>query len=89
MESSPKRVEKERETMQDNYTKCETKAAAKVPFNGHTMRADWEGDTYTVYSYRTVIATYDRVSGNISFNETKYSRTTSRHQGVIRRAWGL
>jgi hypothetical protein len=42
-------------------------------------------DRYVVYSYGTPIAWFDDLSGWI-VPEEKYSRTTSRHQGVVRRS---
>ena len=78
--------------MQDNYTQCERKAASLIPFKGNTMRGEWDerdNGTYLVYSYRTVIAKRDTLTGYTWYNDAKYSRTTSRHQGVVRRAWGI
>lgn len=42
---------------------------------------------YVVYSYRTLIAMY--FDGQGAVIDTKYSPTTTRHQKLIREAWGL
>ena len=53
--------------------------------------------TYTVYSYREAIAeivaeldeVHNILSLTKSLNPNKYSRTTSKHQGYVRRAFDL
>jgi len=68
---------------------------------GHSANAD-SGDiryrvTYTVYSYREAIAeivaeldeVHNILSLTKSLNPNKYSRTTSKHQGYVRRAFDL
>lgn len=54
-------------------------------FTGNSASARWtDSETYAVYSYSTVIATYSPTAGwNIP--EEHYSRTTSRLQNLIRR----
>lgn len=45
--------------------------------------------TYEIYSYTTRMAAFTIINGLIMldfYNDTKYSRTTSKHQSVIRRA---
>jgi hypothetical protein len=73
----------------DNYKTIEQKLKAYEPFRGNSLWATRSGDEYTVYSYSTQIA---RASVNVLWHEVeprKYSVTTSRHQNLIRRAWGL
>lgn len=55
------------------------------PFKGNTMSAEFEGDTYVVYSYWTPIA-WAYADGRREFDETRYSVTTSKHQGYTQ-AW--
>jgi hypothetical protein len=74
--------------MQDNYKTIASKLTTLTPFNGNTMRGLWDGDTFKVYSYSTLIAHAKQI-GVVSINATKYSVTTSKHQGIIRRAWGI
>ena len=56
------------------------------PFQGNSMSAhvSSEGD-YVVYSYRTPIAWFG-TDGVAIHNDTRYSVTTSKHQGYTR-AW--
>lgn len=57
-------------------------------FEGNTMWGEWSNGVYRVYSYRTLIARYTpALGGERVLSMTKHSRTTSRHQGIIRRAW--
>ena len=73
----------------DNYKTIERKLKAYEPFKGNSLTAFRSGDEYSVYSYSTLIA---RASVNVLWHEVeprKYSVTTSRHQNIIRRAWGL
>lgn len=58
-------------------------------FKHGSHHATWDGDKYSIYSYTTLIATYDRQTYEVVFNERKYSVTTSRLQNIIRREWGL
>jgi len=50
-----------------------------------------EWGSYKVYSYSTQIAqAYPTASGiRAKMNNEKFSTTTSRHQNLIRKAWGL
>jgi len=76
--------------MQANYRQIEDMLKSLTPFKGNSMRAVIEnGNEYRVISYNTTIAmaTLDGVVHY--YNPTKYSSTTSRQQGIIRRAWGL
>lgn len=57
-------------------------------FNGGAIKGEsFTGNIYIVgnklYNYRTIIAV--RANGNIFLNSTKYSRTTSKIQSMIRR----
>ena len=71
----------------DNYKTIEQKLAEHLPFNGNSLTAFWDGDTYKVFSYSTLIARVNP-SGDHDIATRKYSVTTSRHQNLIRRAWG-
>jgi hypothetical protein len=77
----------------DNYKAIEAKLKARTTFRGNSMWAqleEHEGETWlTVYSYRTPIARHAMGSWKYQLNPEKYSTTTSRHQNLIRRAWGI
>jgi hypothetical protein len=75
----------------DNYATIATKLQGKERFTGNSLSAYWCAFTglYTVKSYSTTIATYNTETGQLWVEPTKYSNTTSRHQNLIRRAWGL
>jgi len=73
----------------DTYATIERKLHSMEPFdNKNSMSGRWERDTFVVYSYRTVIASYQR-GGSIWFNENRYSVTTSKQQNLVRRAWNI
>lgn len=72
---------------QTNYRDMEAKLANRKTFVGNSASAIIIEGTYTVISYDTVIA---RDTGEeIWVNPTKYSQTTSRLQGLIKKAWML
>ena len=81
----------------DNYKTIATKLENLEPFNGNTMTAKadktWGRFEYKIYSYNTLIAekVWDGSEGEwfTWLNDTKYSVTTSKHQNIIRRAWGV
>ena len=72
----------------DNYKTISTKLANREPFRGNSLRAYWDGEVYKVVSYSTLIAEIGNM-GNMLISDRKYSVTTSRHQNLIRRAWGI
>ena len=55
-------------------------------FSSHTgsMRGEWQGEIYVVYSYNQWIGQTDGTHWNL--NNQRYSVTTSRHQSYLRRA---
>ena len=55
--------------------------SAMVDFKGNSMYAEWVNDIYTVYSYQTAIASWEKGYGTW-LNHGKYSVTTSRHQNL-------
>lgn len=81
----------------DNYKTIATKLKNLESFNGNTLTArvekTWGSFRYAVYSYNTLIAekSWDGTEGEwfTYFNDTKYSVTTSKHQNIIRKAWGV
>ncbi len=81
----------------DNYKTIATKLKDLEGFNGNTLTAKvettWGSFRYAVYSYNTLIAekSWDGAEGEwfTWVNPNKYSVTTSKHQGIIRRAWGV
>jgi hypothetical protein len=72
----------------DNYKTIATKLANLESFRGNSLNAFYFGGVYKVYSYTTLIAEVGNM-GNKLVSENKYSVTTSRHQNLIKKAWGL
>jgi hypothetical protein len=77
----------------DNYKVIEQKLSNLESFRGNTLNGYW-GETdgngfYYAVSYNTLIATYDPYTKKAWVNPNKYSVTTSKHQNIIRRAWGI
>lgn len=76
--------------MRDNYKTISAKLAERKDFRGNSMWASWlSSSQYMVFSYATPIAEIDLLTGKTWISSNKYSVTTSRHQNLIRRAWGL
>jgi len=73
----------------DNYKTIESKLRKQESFRGNSMTASSFGELYQVDSYNTLIASYNVKTGEVWLNPTKYSVTTSRHQNLIRKAWGI
>lgn len=78
----------------DSYKAIEPKLRNGETFRGNTLTGIWDSDslTYSVYSYETLIGTMKRMPDKgiaIWVNPNKYSVTTSKHQNIIRRAWGV
>jgi hypothetical protein len=81
----------------DNYKTIETKLSTLTPFTGNSLTAiadkTWGSISYKVYSYSTLIAekSWNGNEGEWDsyLNKTKFSVTTSRHQNLIRKAWGI
>ena len=59
--------------------------AKRLPFQGNSLYGQRIGDRYVVVSYSTPIAFYIPESDSWLVNPNKYSQTTSRHQGVVKR----
>mgnify|MGYP003661314413 CR=1 FL=1 len=74
--------------MTETYSTMPNKIAQLIPFKGNSARGIWNGKTYEVYSYRTLIATADGINDQW-LNVEKYSVTTSRLQHIIKTAWKL
>jgi hypothetical protein len=73
--------------MRDNYRDIAQALARREAFSGHTIfGVRLPTDTYVVYSYGTLIL---RVAGGrvVYFDDRRYSKTTSRHQSLIRQAF--
>jgi hypothetical protein len=73
--------------MQDNYSTIEQKLRNRENFQGNTMFGYNNGETYVVFSYNTPIAWF--YQGGWELDSRRYSVTTSKHQGLIRRTLGL
>lgn len=72
-------------------------ATSMTDFQGNTMWGRWEQvpgngkerlDAFVVYSYRTAIAEYRPSERVWLIRARKWSTTTSKHQGILRRAAG-
>lgn len=70
-----------------NYKQVEQLLKERKPFK-HTdsMHAEIDGDTYKIYSYRTLIASYNFETEKWWIDDTRYSVTTSKQQNIVRRA---
>lgn len=80
--------------MQDNYETIARKLRNCEDFRGNSMSGAWVEGIYNVWSYNTLIADYkdgylDEGEPRYWLDDTKYSTTTSRHQNLVRRSWGL
>lgn len=72
-----------------NYRQIPSLLSEHKPFKGNSMSAEivqteLSDPIYIVKSYRTTILIKNLATGDITFDETKYSATTSRHQNLIR-----
>jgi len=75
-----------------NYSAIREMLGKFIPFEGNTMWAEWDRTgpgRYVVYSYRTPIASYDEVEQSFWRNADWYSPTTTKHQNIVREAWGI
>ena len=73
----------------DNYNTIATRLENRQNFTGNSLRGFWDGETYKVWSYNTLIATLESGGGPRWVSPERYSNTTSRAQNLIKRAWGL
>lgn len=76
----------------DSYKTIEHRLAKLEPFRGNSMTGKWEDRFFRVYSYSTLIAEWpliEGITGEVRFDGRRYSVTTSRHQNLIKKAWGL
>lgn len=64
-----------------------TKVANREPFQGNSISAIKNRNTYTVFSYWTAIARVDEQGRELITNH-KYSVTTSKHTSAVRRGMG-
>lgn len=71
----------------DNYKTIESKIYNRQNFRGNSMTGLWNGDTFVIFSYNTPIGWF--YDGGWEIDSRRYSVTTSRHQGLIRKALGL
>lgn len=62
------------------------KLARLEPFEGHSMSATWEGDSYCVYSYSTLIGyVHDGVAVAV-ISPVRYS-TSNGYHAMLCRSW--
>jgi len=72
-----------------NYSQIEEAIASTTPFKGNSAQGYWENGTYWVQSYSTVIGANNPTTGVKNVNTNHYSKTTTRLQRIIVRAWNL
>lgn len=53
-------------------------------FRASSLSAFWVDEAYIVFSYAEVIGVYNRNTGEKWYNEAKYSKTTSKHQNLVK-----
>jgi len=61
------------------------KVANTLPFEGNNLKGVNEGNEYRIYSYSTLMATFNRLTGETWENSNKYSPTTSKQMNYVRR----
>lgn len=71
-----------------NYRQIENALIARDNFDGNSASAKWVGSEYRVISYSTLIARIGS-GGEVWISPVRYSRTTSRLQNIVKRAWGI
>lgn len=54
------------------------------PFTANSMHAEWDSEFYLVFSYKALIAVFNRRTGEKSIGEHHYSSTTTKHQNLCR-----
>jgi hypothetical protein len=65
------------------YREIEVALKNRKPFDGFSMKGVNQGNTYVVYSYKTPI--YREENGRVVMFNMKYiSRTTRKHQNIVR-----
>lgn len=73
-----------------NYKEVKDLIIAREPFkHGHSMKAVRTSEAYEIFSYSTLIATFNFETCAWWINENKYSVTTSKQQNLIRVAAGI
>jgi len=73
-----------------NYRAMQTALENREAFEGNSASAFIdESGKYIIMSYDTIMAVIGENGGVESFNEKKYSMTTSRLQNMIRRAYNI
>ena len=60
----------------DSYKTIETKLANRQPFTGNSLKGYWEGNTYRVISYNTLIATLEEQGYTVTSEVNEDSTTT-------------
>lgn len=53
-------------------------------FRASSLSAFWVDEAYIVFSYAEVIGVYNSNTGEKWYNEAKYSKTTSKHQNLVK-----
>ena len=79
--------------MSNGYLKTLAEAEAllgwKQAFTTGTLSARYDSaGNYLVFSYDQMIAGYHN-TGRVDLNSNYYSKTTSKHLNIVKRAWGL
>lgn len=73
-----------------NYRAMQEAIENREPFEGNSASAFIdESSNYIIMSYDTIMAVISESGEVVSFNEKRYSTTTSRLQNMIRRAYNI
>jgi len=56
-------------------------------FQGSNLKGVWNNGVYEVYSYWTLMASFDPRNGDQFINQNKYSRTTSKQMNYVRQGF--
>lgn len=72
----------------ETYKTMPNKIAQLIPFEGNSARGFWDGHTFKIFSYSTLIASADGINREY-LNVNRYSVTTSRLQNIIKTAWRI
>jgi len=68
---------------------CVAAIANTLPFQGNNLKGVNEDRQYRIYSYYTLMATFDRNTGEIWENPNRYSVTTSKQMNYVRRGLNM
>jgi len=68
---------------------CVAAIANTLPFQGNNLKGVNKDNYYCVYSYATLMATFNHLTGEIWENPNRYSVTTSKQMNYVRRGLAM